>query len=69
MKATNTTKKPAATKAVSSVNERAVKHLAGNIFRQLQDEGCQPKDIICVSSQLIDLVTTELQKLSNEASA
>lgn len=45
-----------------SVNDKAVKLLASSIFRQLQDEGCAPRDIISVSSQLIDLVTHELQK-------
>jgi|GEM_PF-2455703 len=42
--------------------DRAVKLLASSIFKHLQSEGCQPKDIICVSSQLLDLVTNELQK-------
>ena len=44
------------------MNDKAVKLLASSIFRQLQDEGCEPRDIISVSSQLIDLVTHELQK-------
>jgi hypothetical protein len=45
-----------------TVSDQAVKHLASSIFRQLQSEGCEPRDIISVSSQLIDLVTHELQK-------
>ena len=45
-----------------TVNDKAVKLLASSIFRQLQDEGCDTRDIISVSSQLIDLVTHELQK-------
>ena len=48
--------------AAKSVNDKAVKLLASSIFRQLQDEGCDTRDIISVSSQLIDLVTHELQK-------
>jgi hypothetical protein len=36
--------------------------LASSIYRQMQDEGFQPRDIISVSSQLIDMLTTELQK-------
>lgn len=44
------------------VTEKAVKVLASAIFRQLQSEGCEPRHIISVSSQLIDLVTSELQK-------
>lgn len=44
------------------VSDKIVKILASSIYRQLQDEGCLPRDIISVSSQLINLVTTELQK-------
>ena len=49
------------------VGDKAVKLLASSIYRQLQDEGCEPRDIISVSSQLIDLVTHELSK--DEASS
>lgn len=42
--------------------DRAVKVLATSIFRHLQNEGCQPKDIISVSTQLLSLVTTQLKK-------
>lgn len=45
-----------------AITDKAVKVLAGSIYRQLQDEGYAAKDIISVSSQLIDLVTTELKK-------
>ena len=45
-----------------AITDKAVKNLAGSIYRQLQDEGYAVKDIISVSSQLIDLVTAELQK-------
>lgn len=48
--------------AKNLVTDKAVKLLASSIYRQLQDEGCEARDIISVSSQLIDLVTTELQK-------
>ncbi|MEZ4742579.1 MAG: hypothetical protein R3B45_09050 [Bdellovibrionota bacterium] len=44
--------------------ERAVKNLADSIFKTLCDEGCNPKDIIGVSSQLLSLVTSELEKAS-----
>ncbi|MBM4250951.1 MAG: hypothetical protein FJ146_03195 [Deltaproteobacteria bacterium] len=44
------------------VTDQAVKLLANSIYRQLQDEGCAAKDIISVSSQLIGLVTDELQR-------
>ena len=52
--------KPAASS--ETVTQSAVRHLASSIFKSLQDEGCQPKDIICVSTQLLDLVKTALQK-------
>ncbi len=50
-----------ATKSISK-SDKAVKVLASSIYRQLQDEGYAARDIISVSSQLIDLVTTELQR-------
>jgi hypothetical protein len=46
----------------TNVTQKAVKILASSIYRQMQDEGFQPRDIISVSSQLIDMLTTELQK-------
>ncbi len=45
-----------------AITDKAVKNLAGSIYRQLQDEGYAVKDIISVSSQLIDLVTAEIKK-------
>lgn len=62
MKANTETTNSAPSAAQVPMPDRAVKLLASSIFRHLQSEGCQPKDIICVSSQLLDLVTTELQK-------
>ena len=44
------------------VTDKAVRLLASSIYRHLQDEGCEARDIISVSSQLIGLVTTELQR-------
>lgn len=48
--------------AADPITDKAVKHLASSIFRHLQSEGCMPKDIISVSTQLLDLVTTELKR-------
>ena len=62
MKATNEVKNGATASPPSPMADKAVKLLASSIFRHLQSEGCAPKDIICVSSQLLDLVTSELQK-------
>ena len=50
----------AATPAKQTLGDRAVRVLASSIYRQLQDEGYEARDIISVSSQLIDLVTNEL---------
>lgn len=50
----------ATTPIKQTVGDRAVRVLASSIYRQLQDEGYEARDIISVSSQLIDLVTHEL---------
>jgi hypothetical protein len=42
------------------LTDRAVRSMADAIFKQLQDEGCQAKDIINVSSQLLGLVTIQI---------
>jgi hypothetical protein len=47
---------------VINLNDRAVKNLADAIFKQLQSEGCQAKDIINVSSQLLGLVTDQIRE-------
>jgi hypothetical protein len=44
-----------------NLNDRAVKTLADAIYKHLQDEGCQTKDIINVSSQLLGLLTEQIQ--------
>lgn len=44
----------------SVLPDRAIKALAGSIFRNLRHEGCQPKDIISISTQLLSLVSGEL---------
>ena len=49
-------------KAKIPMADRAVKTLADSIFKTLREEGCNPKDIIGVSSQLLSLVTSELEK-------
>ena len=40
---------------------KAVRVLADSIYETLKSEGCQEKDIIGVSSQLISLVTSDLE--------
>ena len=41
---------------------KAVKVLADSIYQTLKNEGCEEKDIIGVSSQLISLVTERLEQ-------
>lgn len=47
---------------MSANGDKALRLLASSIFKQLQEEGCEPRDIISVSSQLLDLVTNEITK-------
>jgi len=47
--------------ASASLNDKAVRNLADAIFKHLQEEGCQAKDIINVSSQLLGLVTDQIR--------
>jgi hypothetical protein len=63
MKSVSTNTKQTAQVSKAGVNnDKALKLLASSIFKQLQEEGCEPRDIISVSSQLIDLVTIEITK-------
>ena len=56
------TRSNAQTSKLGVNSDKALKLLASSIFKQLQDEGCEPRDIISVSSQLLDLVTIEITK-------
>lgn len=47
--------------ATQNLNEKAVRSLADAIYKQLQSEGCEAKDIICVSSQLLGLVSDQIR--------
>lgn len=58
-------KKEARSSLTTTLNQKAVKILADSIFEQLKNEGCEAKDIISVSSQLLSLVTDQLQHDSN----
>ncbi len=44
-----------------NLNDKAVRSLADAIFKQLQSEGCQAKDIISVSSELLGLVSDQIR--------
>ena len=55
------------TKEVSNpLPDRVIKILANSIYQNLMNEGCQDKDIIGVSSQLISLVTNSLETKSRK---
>lgn len=44
------------------ITDKTVKFWANSIYKTLRDEGCENKDIIGVSSQLIGLVTSALEE-------
>ena len=54
-----------ASKKANPMTDKAVKSLAQSVFETLCNEGCQPKDIIGVSSQLLSLLTFELSRDHN----
>jgi hypothetical protein len=54
-----------ASRKVNPMTDKLVKSLAQSVFETLCNEGCQPKDIIGVSSQLLSLVTYELERDHN----
>lgn len=51
----------ATSSATQNLNDKAVRSLADAIFKQLQSEGCQAKDIISVSSELLGLVSDQIR--------
>jgi hypothetical protein len=58
-----TTKK---SRSKNPMPDKALKSLAHSIYKTLKDEGCQHKEIIGVSSQLLGLVTMSLEADSNK---
>ncbi len=56
------TRKTDSATPVMNLNDKAVRSLADAIFKQLQSEGCQAKDIITVSSQLLGLVSDQIRE-------
>jgi len=43
-------------------SRRAVSILARSLFRQMRDQGYAPEQIIALSSELIELVSTDLRQ-------
>ena len=62
MSKTLTTQVQKPTNATSSINDQALRSMADAIFKQLQNEGCEAKDIISVSSQLLGLVSDQIKE-------
>ncbi|MBI2603620.1 MAG: hypothetical protein HYW48_11260 [Deltaproteobacteria bacterium] len=56
-------------KANKAISQQTVKILANSIYTALREEGCQDKDIIGVSSQLIGLVTSAIDEREEEPSS
>ena len=46
---------------VSGERNKAVKILAQSIFRELRNNGYTPQQIVCISSELIGLITSEMR--------
>ena len=44
------------------ITHKSLKNLADSIYQTLREEGCENKDIIGVSSQLIGLVTQSIDQ-------
>lgn len=59
MKETQTAQ--AQTSKAKPITGKAMKVLADSIYQTLKQEGCEEKDIIGVSSQLISIVTEKLE--------
>ncbi len=50
-----------AREVLNPLPDKVIKILANSIYQNLMNEGCQDKDIIGVSSQLIGLVTSAME--------
>lgn len=48
---------------------KAIKNLANSIYETLKQEGCENKDIIGVSSQLIGLVTSSIESTPSSSNS
>jgi hypothetical protein len=56
-----------ATAATSSNPERALKILSKSIYRELRQNGYEPKQIVALATELITLVTTDIKEDSRLA--
>jgi len=46
--------------------EKALKILAKSIFRELRSNGYQPREIVALSTELLELVTSEIRPDSSK---
>ncbi len=51
-----------------SVGPRAVRILAKSIYRELRENCYEPKEIVALATELLDLVTTEIRPSSEQVS-
>jgi hypothetical protein len=50
------------TAATSTNRERALKILSKSIYRELRQNGYEPKQIVALATELISLVTTDIKE-------
>ena len=55
---TRRSSKPSPSAALSA---RTIRTLADDLYRSLRQDGCQPRDIVTVSTRLLELVTDTLR--------
>jgi hypothetical protein len=53
--------------AASTNRERALKILSKSIYRELRQNGYEPKQIVALATELISLVTTDIKEDSRLA--
>jgi hypothetical protein len=55
------------TAAISSNREKALKILSKSLYRELRQNGYEPKQIVALATELITLVTTDIKEDSRLA--
>jgi hypothetical protein len=55
------------TAAASTNRERALKILSKSLYRELRENGYEPKQIVALATELISLVTTDIKEDSRLA--
>ena len=63
---TQTSDTPSTAPAIRSGDpnrERALQILSKSIYKELRENGYEPKQIVCLATEIISLVTTDLRPL------